>query len=161
MKKYLAYKRLCKAYDFLDQKKYRKAIDIFEKEVDENSHELIYVAMGNAYFALKEWDLARYSFHVYVGVALVVELSPKDLLFVSEKEHRISVVARKASRCTYELHGIKVVKKELKELFNKFGHPNILEQLAVFMRESGYEKTAKYYDDEAGKIRKILEDDKK
>ena len=48
--------KIDKGFKLLKDKKYNEAIGIFKKELrGKYRHELLYVAIGNAYFELEEW----------------------------------------------------------------------------------------------------------
>lgn len=144
--------KIDKGFNLLRDKKYNEAIGIFKKELrGKYRHELLYVAIGNAYFELEEWDSALKYYQTYVGIIKNNGLLEK-FLFTTEIEPKMCILSRKISRCMQNLKGIKESKKYLLEAFDIFGHPALLDQLGVYLRESGNMNLANYYENESKKI---------
>jgi len=108
---------------------------------------LMYYVLGDSYFELKNYKKAKFNYLVYINLEMDDEFYKED-----NDNPKPSFVARKISRCIYELEGLKATKYFLKEVFDVFKDPYIWGQLSVFMRESGYEKLADYYQSKEGEL---------
>lgn len=138
-------------------KRHTESIKYLKKVKDPRYTDHSSFILSEIYFNRKSYyDAFNYLMIYMAGIILNLD---ENLPEKKEgRESHESVSFRKLMRCMFETQGLESVTDFTKKMYTCFEEPMIYSQLATFYEESGFQKTADFYENKYKKLLKIKND---